>query len=277
MFLATVVPEGHRLRHMIDTGLLPRDVYLATGCVGAIPYYSNIRTLDVLGLTDAHVAHGPFALKPRRSMAHDKDATPEYIQQRGVDLWPAEGVHSMCHVTSTCLLLAVREAITAGAPFYGAELSDGYYLVVLLPQGLERSQQRMPRLEFHPLNEPQFVDAFLAQSIAAFKDSLRIRPNDQDLRTGLAYRLLIDKDFPAAQALYQELTQVSPDDDMLWDNLSVCREKLGDLDGAIAAAERGLAAAQANRNPDRALYFEHALARYGEARDRLHGSGKARS
>ena len=53
LFLATVVPEGRRLRAMIDQGELPADLYVAMDCVGAIPYYGNVHTLDRLGLSSA--------------------------------------------------------------------------------------------------------------------------------------------------------------------------------------------------------------------------------
>ncbi|MBI1798329.1 MAG: hypothetical protein HYR73_01420, partial [Candidatus Eisenbacteria bacterium] len=57
LFLETVSPEGRRIHELIDQGVLPRDVYIAMGSVGAIPYYSGARVLDRVGLTDAHGAH----------------------------------------------------------------------------------------------------------------------------------------------------------------------------------------------------------------------------
>ena len=62
---------------------------------------------------------------------------------------------------------------------------------------------------------------------------------------------------------------------MLWENLSVCREKLGDLNGAIEAATRGLAVAQAHRDAERMRDLEETLARYTEARDRRQAAGHA--
>ncbi len=223
------------------------------------------------------MAHGPFTAKAKRSIAHDKLATPEYIQARGVDLWSVEGVHSMCHVTSPCMMLAIREAITHDLPSFAAEVGDGYYLLAWLPQGVEQARRRMPALQFHPLIDPAFVDTFLTKAVAAFQDSLRKRPDDPKLKTELAYRLLIRKDFPPALRLYQELTRQIPDDDLIWENLAVCREKLGDLDGAIEAAQRDLAVAQAHRDPERMRDFEETVARYTEARDRQHASSRPAS
>src|SRR5207249_1897554 len=38
LFLDTVVPEGKRLRELVEEGVLPADTYIAVDCVGAIPY-----------------------------------------------------------------------------------------------------------------------------------------------------------------------------------------------------------------------------------------------
>src|SRR5262249_7077247 len=52
LFLGTVEPEGRMLARMIATGMLPSDTFVALPCVGAIPYLSNLRTLDIHGLTE---------------------------------------------------------------------------------------------------------------------------------------------------------------------------------------------------------------------------------
>lgn len=60
------------------------DITIAVSAAGAIPYYSRLKTIDVLGLNDAWVArHGiPFQKRP----AHTKIATGEYLLQRKVNL-----------------------------------------------------------------------------------------------------------------------------------------------------------------------------------------------
>ena len=249
MFLATVIPEGKRLGRLVERGILPRDAYFAMSCVGAIPYYSKLSTLDMLGLTDAHVAHS--APKRVRVMAHDKMATLGYARERGVDVWAVEGVHSLCHVTSTCLLAAVRDAITEGGDYYAAAVGDGYYMVCLLPRGLESATRRMPRLEFEPIGNREFIDRFLSEGIAAYRDTLSRHPDDQESRLELAYLLLIDKQFGAAMELYRQLSRTMPDNPDLWENYAVCSDKLGDLPGAIAAAERAHALARSRGDPDR--------------------------
>jgi hypothetical protein len=63
------VPEiGPRIRddHVARAGMLvgvwlganvPPDAVLATNTAGSVPYYSRLRTIDMLGLNDAHIAH----------------------------------------------------------------------------------------------------------------------------------------------------------------------------------------------------------------------------
>jgi hypothetical protein len=41
--------------------------YLAVGLAGAIPYYSELKTIDVLGVTDAHIAHSKLKKDERPS------------------------------------------------------------------------------------------------------------------------------------------------------------------------------------------------------------------
>src|SRR3970282_1950574 len=38
----------------------PPDATVACFAVGALPYYSGLTTYDLLGVTDAHIAHGPL-------------------------------------------------------------------------------------------------------------------------------------------------------------------------------------------------------------------------
>ncbi len=261
MFLASVAPEGRRLAELGAQGLLPPDVHLAMACVGAIPYYSNVRTLDVLGLTDAHVAHSGFAHpEGERTMAHDKMADYEYVKSRGVDLWAAEGVHSIAPLTSSILLGAVREAVTRRLDVYAADVGRGDFLIGYLPQGPEAAARRMPRLRFRRVAEPAFVNDFLARGIAAYRDSLARDPGNARDRFDLAYLLFIDKQFAAARTLYLALAPVMPASLDLWENLSICEISLGRRADARFALERGLALSIEQADTERAERLRRALA-----------------
>jgi hypothetical protein len=64
--------------------VLPPDTVIATTLAGTLPYYSGLRTVDQLGLSDRWVArHGTFF---PRSRGHTHRATRAYLEQRCVQL-----------------------------------------------------------------------------------------------------------------------------------------------------------------------------------------------
>jgi len=60
------------------------DVVIATTAAGAIPYYSGLLTVDMLGLNDPWVAREGRLLRPRAG--HRRAATTEYLVRRRVNL-----------------------------------------------------------------------------------------------------------------------------------------------------------------------------------------------
>ena len=60
-----------------------RPLLVAAAAAGAIPYYSKLPTIDMYGLNDAHIAHGPFPEQGRdRLLKWDND----YVLSRQPDL-----------------------------------------------------------------------------------------------------------------------------------------------------------------------------------------------
>jgi hypothetical protein len=51
---------------------LPPDALLATSNAGIIPYYAGLETIDMLGLTDRHIAHAPMSDMGRGKAGHEK-------------------------------------------------------------------------------------------------------------------------------------------------------------------------------------------------------------
>ena len=78
-------------------------------------------------------------------------------------------------------------------------MGDGYYLIAYLLQGQSRTQLRMPHLELTPVGDREFVERFLAEGIAAYRERLARDPKDDQSRLEMAYLLMINKDFPAAE------------------------------------------------------------------------------
>lgn len=213
-FLSTVVPEGRRLGELIRGGLLPHDVHVATGCVGAIPYFSNARTLDIHGLTDAHVArHGDVS--PHRRMAHDRRATVSYAASRGVDLWAGDDVHLIGTLTSLHFLESVREAALRGGTLHVAEFAPGEFVMAILPGGITGAARRMPALHFRPAADAAFARALMARSLATWRDSLQHIARTPASWSAAAL-LQFDGRFIRARAVLAALGVSAPPDLDLW-------------------------------------------------------------
>jgi len=150
LFLGTVIPEAKRLKDLVARGVIPRDTYVAISCVGAIPYYSNLRVLDRLGLTDAHVAHSPFV---REIMAHGKQATWEYARERGVDLWAHDDVHLLWRSDDPRLWRRVGGLYRKERERHFAAVDEAHYVLAWLPQGLEQARRRFPGLRFQSTHD----------------------------------------------------------------------------------------------------------------------------
>lgn len=79
--LAGWVSLGKYLKDVARPGAL-----LATDAAGALPYYSGLKTIDVLGLADIHIGHMPVpklgsgpAGHEKRDLAYVLDRKPDYI------------------------------------------------------------------------------------------------------------------------------------------------------------------------------------------------------
>lgn len=62
-----------------------RDAVIATNTVGSIPYYSKLKTIDMLGLNDIHIAHRRIPDMGSGWPGHEK-ADGEYVLSRQPDL-----------------------------------------------------------------------------------------------------------------------------------------------------------------------------------------------
>ncbi len=236
-FLATVVPEGRRLGALVHEGTIPADTHVAMSAVGAIPYYSNLRVLDKLGLTDAVVAKsapGDF-----RMMAHDRHATLAYARTAGVDLWTEHPVHLLNRVDDENLVWRLQEARTTGVALYFADVSDGDYIVAELPQGLEKTAPRFPRLAFRPASEDAAYFAVLDAVIAARRRRLEAVPDDRDaesaLGSALSARGLDDEALP----VFQRLADAGVADG--WYDLGTILARKGSYEDAASAFRKAIA------------------------------------
>jgi hypothetical protein len=92
----------------------PPDATVACFAVGALPYYSGLTTYDLLGVTDAHIAHGP--LRAGEMTGHGKTdwdyilaKRPTYVFPMGnPDLSPAGYEYAPISVSVRGEVLALR-------------------------------------------------------------------------------------------------------------------------------------------------------------------------
>lgn len=63
----------------------PPETLVAVNAAGIVPYESGLRTLDMLGLNDVHIAHRPIALGERGAAGHEKHDA-DYVLDRRPDL-----------------------------------------------------------------------------------------------------------------------------------------------------------------------------------------------
>ncbi|HEX4825677.1 MAG TPA: tetratricopeptide repeat protein [Candidatus Polarisedimenticolaceae bacterium] len=236
LFLATVAPEGRRLAQLVAGGTLPADTHIAISAVGAIPYDSNLRVLDRLGLTDAVVAHS--APNAFRYLAHDRQATIEYAAQAGVDLWSEHPVHLLYRSDDDALLWTAEQAHAASSAAWFAETGEGDVIVARLPQGPEKAAARFPRLRFLPLGEPSSYAALLDLVIAAQRARLAREPGSQEVRATLGAALAEAGRDDEAISIFRTLA--GEGDAEGWYNLGTILVRRGDLDGGVDALHRAL-------------------------------------
>ncbi len=150
-FLETVQPEGVLLGQLVAEGLLPSDAFIAIPCVGAIPYFSNLRTLDLLGLTDKVVARQQMPPSAERAMAHDKTASNAYLEASGVEL-VAPSMEPHLLTNDPALIETWRDLARRAGPsshlYISKPMLGGHRLVaVLFAPG---AAARFPALEMRP-------------------------------------------------------------------------------------------------------------------------------
>jgi hypothetical protein len=136
---------GRLFQNFIRQGRLGADEIICTGAIGAVPYYSRLRTVDFFGLTDPVVAREkPTAGK--RILFHEHGASSEYLKGRNVD-YVLLGVY---------LYQAVPDQPPPDRPPHRPDLNhwqdrtylvqfDAYYLQFQSPQNPSRLEERFQK------------------------------------------------------------------------------------------------------------------------------------
>jgi len=165
LFAESVIPEASRLRELVAGAVLPADTHIAVGCVGLIPYVSELRTFDRFGLTDADVARLPVGAE--RVMAHEKVATIEMARAKGVDLWAVDPVHLLFRADDPALLARVEEARRRGDDAVVADAGEGWWLLARPPLGVDALRRRVPELTWRAVADDAVAHELAGTVIAA--------------------------------------------------------------------------------------------------------------
>ena len=259
-FLASVLPEARALARLRTRGVLPESLYVAMDCVGAIPYYSGLRTLDRLGLTDALIARSP---SNRALLAHGKGATLENARERGVDLWAIDQVHLMMPLTSNRMLTTLKDASSGVSQFEAIDGGDEGTLFVEFPLGVEATRARFPGLPIRSSSDTSFLHPLMRRARLAYEAQLAADPGDAAAERNLGYLMILVEDYPAARQHYLTMCRRAPGYREAFELLSLCDLALGDRREAALAAERAIELAQGEGD---AAAVERIRARLAEAR-----------
>lgn len=234
MFLATVEDQGRYLRSIVDAGLLPGDTHIATSCVGAIPYRSDLRTLDKLGLTDKVVARS----KPSewRILAHDKHATLDYARSIGVDLWPEDPVHLALPLGDGRISYHLDAAVAAGEELFWAPVPGDRALFVRLPLGIDAARSKFPKLDLQSTRDPASLARLRAAIAQAEAKAVGEAPDSVAGRVRAATVKAAQGDLEGALAALRAIPE-QDDADVAY-NLGTLLAQAGRFDEAIPALER---------------------------------------
>lgn len=213
------------------------DEVMAMSTVGRVPYYSGLRTIDMLGITDAHIAHapGPFTEGLIGHRRHDSD----YILSRKPDLVILEmGRHlvggdpgrdlSTARIHAGLLAdkdnwwpapidLLGRRAFRLDYAPHLAEVAPGRYFVYFeRDDGLRRAMDALPA----DATEPQrWFDLALLQrrrglmddAVASLRRLLALDPANPQVQINLGFFLLEAGRHAEAIATFDALRQARPE------------------------------------------------------------------
>jgi hypothetical protein len=126
-------------------------------------------------------------------MAHDRYATIEYATSAGVDIWPLDDDELIWSPGDFGFLFMIDQARRHEADSVLGDVGKGRVLLARLPQGLEKTREKFPRVRFLPVNDPA-VDTWIREGTDAFRHRAAERPDDPHAQETLAQVLLLAGD-----------------------------------------------------------------------------------
>ena len=116
-------------------------------------------------------------------------------------------------------------------------------------------------MRFRELTDMAFVRSFVEKSIPQYLQLIQKEPQNFGAHYRLAYICLLGGRYRAALALYEQLDRSAPGRTDVIENLALCQETLGDIDGARRSLTRLEALAVASGNQQYAARLRERLQR----------------
>jgi arabinofuranosyltransferase len=141
--------DGAFIRSLVTNGSLSKDLRICVGGAGALPYTSQLHTLDYFGLNDAKIAQKE--VKKRRRIGHEHRASAIYMREQGIVMYDILGnlVYEESDNPSRLLSLAKSRAKSLNGEILKARCrkADDKYLIYATAVSSEIHDKELAKLD----------------------------------------------------------------------------------------------------------------------------------
>lgn len=256
--------QGRAQREMVAQWIdktYPKEATLAVNVAGLIPYRTQRYTIDMLGLSDRHIAQVKSQTKIGDGITfvgHQKhdgvyvcNRKPDVVITGVGEYVPGRNIREAMANPGLTIFPGDREFLRAPACMKeyrakGVELAANRYAIVyekVDPLSVEKEQQPKTAKQWFEKGLSLMNAATMAQAASAFERSLEIVPNNNVTKTNLAYCYLrLDRENKALELFQEVMNANSRQYDALY-GLALTYTKLDRRADAIAAWKRYIAEA----------------------------------
>jgi tetratricopeptide (TPR) repeat protein len=266
--IATAMTRNRTYLGKLLHEITPPDAVIALNTVGALPYYAGRPTIDLYGLTDAHIAHLPTRPVPGGGTGHEKGdgayvlaRRPDYILLRNVWLAdvPIEAHRSLQGVSEREIAadptflelyepvdLRLRPDLMFG--LYKRRDIDREALLARFkavdPAAIgpvkELTAERGAEVLYFQQGNRLIREGRLEAARRAFEKALELYPDAGDVHLAMGQLLERLNELPEARAHYKRATELLAESAQAWLGLGNVEAKLGQPGAAVSAYRRSL-------------------------------------
>jgi hypothetical protein len=254
--------------------VVPENGTIAINVAGVIPYRTGLRTIDMLGLTDYHIARVDPDTKDADGVVfvghfkHDGeyvcDRLPDLVLTGAAELIRGQNLLEAANQPGISPFPGDREFLRAKAcqgryrPV-GEEIRLGKFAVAY--QKIS-DQEMISQTDREPTNGKEWFERGLSLmsradhsgAIQAFEESLRLNPGHPTVMTDLAYCHLRENDRLKALEIFEQVLRADPRQFDALFGLATVQTELGNREQAIKAWQRYILEAPASTWKTRAKY-----------------------